>query len=680
MPPQIPIKLDYPKIQVERPEPRDPPIDHTFPVASANKIATLESFNKHLYRPNSYLHKWWARRSGTTFRFILKQLILDSGKRDYYEPGGLEGKVILDPMMGSGTTLHEAIRMGANVVGVDIDPIPSLQVKASLTVSSLAHKKAVFSRFLTALGRKLTPFFQTQCPHCNKQTEIQFVLYALRRKCVCGEALFVDDLLLRQDNHHDLSLCPYCHSIYSGSGHKCKHKADRALIVKGTRRCEKCESDFADILDEPFPHRYLPLVLVGACPKHGQFFKGVDQEALLLLDQARLQAESLTFGDEGGFHVPRGPKSDDLLRRGITTFRDLFTPRQLLYLNACLELLPEVPNEDRLWVALLVSTSLEFNSLLCGYKGSDIRRPGAIRHVFSHHAYSFPYTALENNPAFSGNTSGTLTRLFHDRVLRAGQWALAPVEVRLTNSTRTKVLISEELDGGQSVTDWESLSEGERKFLVLQADSATLAVPDAIADYVITDPPYFDSVQYSDLSNFFRAWLRLFLPHEVDWLYDSNASAVSEGGVVGGRKYGEVLGKIWKTCFRALKKDRGRLVFTFHHWRPDAWAELTLSLKNAGFLLVNRYVVFSENPISVHIMGLNALKHDAILVLRPDAGNGVFRKWVKPSRVDASDSYSFCHDCGNALGWFLNSELNEGQIRSEWKHLLGDNGNGKASR
>jgi len=680
MPPQIPIKLSSPRNQVAQPEPQDLPIDRIFPVASANKLATLESFNKHLYRPNSYLHKWWARRSGTTFRFILKQLILDSGKRDYYEPGGLEGQVIFDPMMGSGTTLHEAIRMGANVVGVDIDPIPSLQVKASLTVSSLAHKKAVFSRFLTALRRKLTPFFQTQCPHCDKKTEIQFVLYALRRKCVCGEALFVDDLLLRQDNHHDLSLCPHCHSIYSGSGHKCKHKADRALIVKGTRRCEKCESDFVDIINEPFPHRYIPLVVVGACPKHGQFFKDVDQEALLLLDQARLQAELLAFGDEDGFRVPHGPKSDDLHRRGITTFRDLFTPRQSLYLNACLELLPEVPNEDRLWVALLVSTSLEFNSLLCGYKGGDIRRPGAIRHVFSHHAYSFPYTALENNPAFSGNTSGTLTRLFHDRVLRAGQWALAPVEVRLTNSTRSKVLISEELDGGQSVTDWKSLSEGERKFLVLQADSATLAIPDAIADYVITDPPYYDSVQYSDLSNFFRVWLRLFLPHEVDWLYDSNASAVSEGGVIGGRKYGAVLGNIWKTCFRALKKDQGRLIFTFHHWRHDAWAELTLSLKNAGFLLVNRYVVFSENPISVHIMGLNALKHDAILVLRPDAGNGVFRKWMKPSRVDATDSYSFCHDCGNVLGWFLNSELNEDQIRSEWKRLLGDNGNGKASR
>ncbi len=32
-------------------------------------------------------------------------------QRNYYAPGRLEGKVILDPMMGGGTTLHEAIRL-----------------------------------------------------------------------------------------------------------------------------------------------------------------------------------------------------------------------------------------------------------------------------------------------------------------------------------------------------------------------------------------------------------------------------------------------------------------------------------------------------------------------------------------------------------------------------------------
>jgi hypothetical protein len=63
------------------------PIDKHFPEEEANRLATIESFNKHLFRPNTYLHKWWARRSGTTFRYILKQLVPDISKRDYYSAG-----------------------------------------------------------------------------------------------------------------------------------------------------------------------------------------------------------------------------------------------------------------------------------------------------------------------------------------------------------------------------------------------------------------------------------------------------------------------------------------------------------------------------------------------------------------------------------------------------------------
>ena len=58
------------------------PIDTTFPEEEANRLATIESFNKHLFRPNTYLHKWWARRSGTTFRHILKQLVPEAQKSD----------------------------------------------------------------------------------------------------------------------------------------------------------------------------------------------------------------------------------------------------------------------------------------------------------------------------------------------------------------------------------------------------------------------------------------------------------------------------------------------------------------------------------------------------------------------------------------------------------------------
>lgn len=680
----IQLALDFPNPQSEKTEDISAPIDYeAFPEEAANALARLESFNKHLYRPNTYLHKWWARRSGTTFRYILKQLVANPARRGFCEPGGLEGRVILDPMMGGGTTLHEATRMGANVIGIDIDPIPVVQARATLTISSLAHKKAVFDKFFDELRGKLIPFYQTTCPACDEEAETQFILYGLRRRCSCREVLFVDSFLLRQNQGDDIYICPACQEVYSGASHHCPRMADRPLLEKGMQECDLCLSDFADILDEPFSERYVPLVIVGVCHEHGQFSKSVGEYDQMLASQAQTLARQIDFGDPQRFCIPSGPKSDDLLRRGIISFQELFTPRQLLYLNNSLELLTGVSPEDRLWLALLLSTSLEFNSLLCGYKGASIRRPGAIRHVFSHHAYSFPYTALENNPVFSAKRSGTLKQLFYARVARAGKWAVKPVERYIVNGQHKKVHIQGEVDGGEPVYDWKALSEGERRFLVLQRDAAALDIPKEIVDYVVTDPPYYDSVQYSDLSNFFRVWLSLFLPHEADWRYDPLSSAVSEGDAFGNRKYGEVLGAIWKKCHQALKKKQGRLIFTFHHWKHEAWAELTVSLKRGGFVLVNHHVVFSENPISVHIRSLKALKHDTILVLKPRTNDEELDQWPEPARIDTTDSHTFCRECGAALGWFLSADVNEETIRSQWKRLFEgetNNDNGKTSR
>jgi hypothetical protein len=497
--------------------------------------------------------------------------------------------------------------------------------------------------------------------------------------------LFVDTFLLRENRGHNIYICPTCHEVYSGLDHRCQaeavryahHRPNGPLVEKGTERCQACDSAFTDILDEPFSERYLPLVVVGWCPTHDQFFKAVDRTDLALIVRARDAAQDLDLGDPKDFRVPSGPKSDDLLGRNVTSFQELFTPRQLLYLSASTELLQELPGEDRLWLALLISTSLDFNALLCGYKGAGIRRPGAIRHVFSHHAYSFPYTALENNPVFSRKRSGTLKRLFHDRILRAGRWAVEPVERHIEGDRRRKVPIRGEIDGGEPVRDWRSLAHGKRKFLLLQADSAALDVPEGSVDYVVTDPPYYDSVQYSDLSTFFRVWLHLFLPQEADWRYDPLASAVSEGDVSGKHKYGQVLGGIWKTCHRALNKEHGRLIFTYHHWDPQAWAALTLSLKKAGFVLMRHWVVFSENPASVHIRDLKALKHDTILVLKPDTAEGEAPQWPEPTCVDTTDSYTFCRDCGAALGWFLSVDVSEERIRGQWRRLLEGDENGE---
>ena len=641
-----------------------------FPEEEANALAALESYNKHLYRPNTYLHKWWARRCGTTFRYILKRFVPDPARRDFYAPGGLEGDVVLDPMMGGGTTVHEAIRLGANVVGSDIDPIPVLQARATLTPIHETRFRTTFREFFNALREELAPYYATQCPVCGRaDAEIRFTLYALRRRCACGEVLLVDSFTLRREARRTIRLCPHCRAVFDGE-HICISTTpdQRPLREKGTRSCPICGQPYTDLTELPFRQRYVPIAVVGECPQHGLFFKSPDSDDLARLAEAEACFGDLDFGDREQFAVVPGPKSKDLPRLGIHYYLDLFSARQLGYIAAAHRQLQEVEEPtERLILALLISTSLEFNSMLCGYKGGDRRRPGAIRHTFSHHAYSFPYTAAENNPLFPLGGSGTLVGLFKSRVIKARRWALSPVERKIEDGRTRKVTIIGERDLGQEVFAPEALREGTRRFFLYQGDSRRLPLNDASVDYVVTDPPYYDSVQYSDLAAFFRVWLRLFLPHEARWDYDAGDSAVARGDRPTPGRYAEMLGGIFGECRRVLKPGHGRLAFTFHHWKPRAWAELTLALKRAGFHLEEYYVVYSENPISVHIRTLRALKHDAVLVLAPTATG---RAWSPPDQVNVDNSRSFITDCSTILGRLLDSDCSEDEILECWTALF----------
>lgn len=645
------------------------PIDNTFDVDLANKLARLETYNKHHYRPNTYLHKWWARRCGTTFRVILKHLVTSSTQQDYYAAGGLEGRIILDPMMGGGTTLHEALRMGANIIGMDLDPIPVLQARATLTGVPLPELEQAYVQFHSTMRKELSTYYETSCPYCQKVTESWFVLYGARRHCACGEVLVVDSLLLRQeaDGSH-IRLCPDCREVLAGSEVcTCVENHRTPVIERSTGACPQCHETYRENLDVPYYARYEALVVSSHCPQHKLFFRSVDPVTQASLDRADDLRPELTFRAQD-FTVEPGRKSVHLRRRGIFSYLDLFSSRQLLVMERAVALLPQ-SEEVRLNLALLLSTALEFNSLLCGYKGKNTRRPGAIRHVFAHHAYSFPYTALENNLLYPRKSSGTLQKLFHSRIRNGRHWALQPRERDLSSSKSTFVDIVGETDQGIEAADFEQLHNGTQRFLLHQGSATKIDLPDGRVDAIVTDPPYYDSIQYSDLSAYFRVWLGQMLPEQADWSFDASNSAVDPHNNDRASRYAELISEIFAECYRVLRKPDGRLIFTFHHWNPKAWAALTAGLQQAGFTLLNRVVVHSENPISVHIANLNALTHDAILVLAPRKSTEPSR-WNKLQTINTSSSEAFSRDCATLLGWMLDSALSPEEIRDYWRQIL----------
>ena len=636
------------------------PIDDQFDVEFVNALARREMHNKHLYRPNSYLHKWWARRCGTTFRAILKHLVTDDTRRDFYTPKGLEGKLILDPMMGGGTTLHEAIRLGANVIGADIDPIPILQARATLSESDLPALRDDFAHFHAALDVQLGSCYRTNCPVCAEAIPFRFVLYGQRRTCACGEpVILVDSLTLRafKDGsriHIDPVSWAVLHEdtqLHAGVPFRPK------LVERRTKRCPTCRSKFAEQRHLPWVNRLQPFAIFAKCPTHGEQFKPFDSADCERLTAINRQREALFNSAE--FTIEPAPKSQSLLSRGISNYLDLFSTRQLCLLHTASGLLDQYDSMTQLNFALLLSTALEFNSLLCGYKGWHQRRPGTIKQTFVRHAYSLPYTVLENNPLFGHKRSGTLHKLFHSRIVRGRQWAQQPQE---RNGVGWKTL--DERDSGQEVATFGALNGHGQQFLLQQGSSAELDLPNDSIDFIVTDPPYYDSVQYGDLARFFTVWLRRLLPNTAEWAYDLTSSAINQHD--NGNQYEITLGQIFQQCRRVLKPD-GRLIFTFHHWKPQAWAALTVALKSAEFRLINHYVVSAESPTSIHTQNQHALLHDVVLVLGIE-GSGTAAQ--APPTFDLNDSYAFCDCCGLLMRLLLNSSADTSHIRSLWQTAL----------
>src|SRR5205085_7289489 len=113
---------------------------------------------------------------------------------------------------------------------------------------------------------------------------------------------------------------------------------------------------------------------------------------------------------------------------------------------------------------------------------------------------------------------------------------------------------------------------------------------DELQDLILTDPPYYDAIPYSDLMDFFYLWLRRTLhglTPEVDESFqtpvgpkwDSGRNdgeliddASRHGGDATASKgvYEEGMFHAFQACHRALVAD-GRLVVVFAHKHPDAW-------------------------------------------------------------------------------------------------------------
>jgi len=175
------------------------------------------------------------------------------------------------------------------------------------------------------------------------------------------------------------------------------------------------------------------------------------------------------------------------------------------------------------------------------------------------------------------------------------------------------------------------------------AKSATGNVEESSFDCVITDPPYYDAIPYSDLMDFFYVWLRRQLfgtSEEFDRVFTGELSPkwdhtrddgelIDDASRFGGDKaaskknYEEGMARAFQSCHAALRPD-GRLVIVFANKQPDAWETLVAALIRAGFVVDGSWPIQTEQTSRMRAQSSAALASSVWLVCkkRPPARPG----------------------------------------------------------
>jgi adenine-specific DNA methylase len=160
---------------------------------------------------------------------------------------------------------------------------------------------------------------------------------------------------------------------------------------------------------------------------------------------------------------------------------------------------------------------------------------------------------------------------------------------------------------------------------VLHGTATALPWPDNYFDAVLTDPPYYDNVPYSDLSDFFYVWLKrtigdlypeLFATPLTPKSEEMVADASKAGGMENAmRRFEEMLTQAFREIHRVLKPD-GIAVIVFAHKTTEAWETVINALLDAGLYMTASWPIHTEMQARLRAQESAALASSIYMVCR----------------------------------------------------------------
>lgn len=283
---------------------------------------------------------------------------------------------------------------------------------------------------------------------------------------------------------------------------------------------------------------------------------------------------------------------------GLNTYSDLFNKRQLLSLICTIEHIANISRQTNIltdgkvqilpistYLYLGLSRMVDYYNNLCIWDNSQERTV----HVYGRQTLPIVWDYSELNPL--SKTVGSWESMLMRRILltlNSFKTIMNPAKVSLGSATELKI--------GNSILDG-----------------------------VFTDPPYYDNVPYSYLSDLFYVWLKRMLGNDYPELFSTPLSPKKNeivaysnipGGFDAGKKFFEdSLKKSFQRINEELKKD-GVSIVVYAHKSTSGWETVINSLLDSNLVITASWPISTEQKVRLRASESAALASSIYIVAR----------------------------------------------------------------
>jgi len=626
-------------------------IEESFPVKEVSKESAKEKNIRHGHI--STLHIWWARRPLASSRATIyaslipapknideqkkkikfianlckwgnsnnKSLIERAGKEILEANGGKPPKV-LDPFAGGGAIPLEALRLGCETYASDYNPVAVLIEKCTLEYPQKYGKKLIKDvkkwgeRVLKEVKKEISKFYpvgkeENEGFFGNSTNESIPVGYIWAKTIKCqnpnceAEIPLMRQFWLAKKSNKKVALYPYVEGEevkfkIVGDGYEKFPKnfdPSKGTVSRAIAECLVCGSmieakDVRKQFQEGKAGQKMVAVVYTKSGKSGKFYRLATEKDMKIYKEAEkyLEEKARKLTEEWGISaVPdedldyTGKNVEELfstrcMKYGFKKWGDLFNSRQKLALITFVEKVKkaykkmigegyeiEYAKAITSYISIaLTKLTARYNSISVWHNGSE-----AVDKILAQNSVPMRWEYPEAN-IVEGNTANSYIGTVYQLI---------------------NVLIN--------------LSENnyEVKSVISQSSATSLPYKDNFFDAIFTDPPYYDNIQYSELSDFFYVWLKrtvgdlypeLFMTPLTPKSEEIVANPIRQGGRQEAKEFFEnMIKKAFKEMYRVLKPN-GIAVIVYAHKSTEGWETIINALLESGLVITASWPINTE--------------------------------------------------------------------------------------